>query len=124
MCIVLCWPYVDVLVFHRMDRPPNLAKEVAESVNPRDQGLSTSDPSESVKSESNAPVKPTEALLRVSQDMARVLNKLTALKALIDMVRRHRAKEFHGTSMEEPDKAKYWLEKLQRVLEEVKCLPD
>ena len=37
-----------------MDRPPNLAEEVAESVNPGDQGLSTSDPSESVKSESHA----------------------------------------------------------------------
>ena len=45
-------------------------------------------------------------------------------KAPIDMVRRHGAEGFHGTSMEESDKAKYWLEKLQRVLEEVRCPPD
>ena len=55
-----------------MDRPPNLAKEAAESVNPGDQGLPASDPSESVRSESHAPVEPNEAFLRISQDMARV----------------------------------------------------
>ena len=49
--------------------------------------------------------------------MAWVLDILTAPKAPIDMVRRHGAVEFHGTSMEESDKAEYWLEKLQRVLE-------
>ena len=37
------------------------------------------------------------------------------------MVRKHEAKEFHGTSLEESDKAEYWLEKLRRVLDEVKC---
>ena len=109
------------LFLNRMDRPPNPAEEVAESLNLGDQGLSASDPSESFKSESNAPTKPTEALLRISQDMARVLDRLTAPKAPIDMVRRHRAEEFHGTSMDESDKAEYWLEKLQRVLEEVRC---
>ena len=107
-----------------MDHPPNPAEEVAESVNLRDQRLSASDPSESFKSESNAPVEPTKALLRISQDMARVLDKLTTPKAPIDMVRRHGAEEFHGTSMEESDKAEYWLEKLQRVLEEVRCPSD
>ena len=124
MCIAMCWPDVDVLVFHRMDRPPNLAKEVVESVNPGDQGLFSSDPSESFKSENNASAELTEALMRISQDMARVLDRLTAPKALIDMVRRHGAEEFHGTSMEESDKAKCWLEKLQRVLEEVRYPPD
>ena len=124
MCLVMCWPDVDVLVFHRLDRPPNSAEEAAESVNLGGQGLSASDPSESFKSESNAPTELTEALLRISQDMARVLDRLTALKAPIDMVRRHGAEEFHGTSMEESDKAEYWLEKLQRVLDEVRCPPD
>ena len=76
-----------------MDRPPNPAEEEADSVNPRDQGLSVSDPSESFKSKSNASVEPTEALLRISQDMARVLDILTAPKALINMVRRHGAEE-------------------------------
>ena len=53
-----------------MDCPPNPVEEKFESVNPGDQGLSTSYPSKSVKSESNGPGEPTEALLRISQDMA------------------------------------------------------
>ena len=94
----------------------NSVEEAAESVNPRDQRLLASEPFES-----NAPAEPNEALLRISQDMARVLERLTAPKSLIDMVRRHRAKEFHGTNMEESDKVEFWLEKLQRILEEVRC---
>ena len=107
-----------------MDCPPNSTKEATESVNPRDQGLLTSDPSESVRSESHAPAKPNEALLRISQDMAYVLERLTAPKAPIDMIRRHGAKEFHGSNMEESDKSDFWLEKLQRIVEEVRCPPD
>ena len=49
-----------------MDHPPNLAKEATKSVNPKDQGLPASDPSESVKSESHAVAEPNEALLRIS----------------------------------------------------------
>ena len=56
--------------------------------------------------------------------MARVLDRLTASKAPIDIVRRHGAEEFHGSSMEESAKAEFWLEKLERVLEEVRCSPD
>ena len=56
--------------------------------------------------------------------MTRVLERLTAPKALINMVRRHGAEEFHGTNMEESDKAEFWLEKLQRILEKVRCPPD
>ena len=108
-----------------MDCPPNLAEEEAvESVNPRDQGLPTSNPLESVRSESHAPAEPNEALLKISQDMAWVLERLIASKAPIDMVRRHGVEEFHGSNMEESDKAEFWLEKLQRVLEEVRCPPD
>ena len=107
-----------------MDRPPNPVEEAAESVNPGDQGLIASDRSESVRSESHAPAEPNEALLRISQDMARVLERLTAPKAPIDMVRRHGAEEFHGSNMEESDKAEFWLEKLQRIVEEVRCPPD
>ena len=98
-----------------MDRP----EEAAESVNPREQELSASEPSES-----NGPNEPLEALLRISQDMARVLDRLTVLKAPINTVRRHREEEFHGSSMEESEKAEFWLEKLERVLEEIKCPPD
>ena len=64
-----------------MDHPPNPIEEAIESVNPGDQGLPTSDPSEFVRSESHAPAKPNEALLRISQDMTRVLERLTASKA-------------------------------------------
>ena len=75
-----------------MDRPG----EAAESVNPREQEVSASKPLES-----NVPNEPMEALLRISQDMARVLDRLTTPKALIDTVRRHGVEEFHGSSMEE-----------------------
>ena len=95
-----------------MDRP----EEAAESVNPREQELSASDPSES-----NVPNEPTEALLRISQDMARVLDRLTAPKAPIYTVRRHGVEGFHGSSMEESAKVEFLLEKLERVLEEVRC---
>ena len=104
-----------------MDCPPNPAEEAVESVNPGDQGLPTSDSSEYVRSESHVPAEPNEALLRISQDMARVLERLIALKAPIDMVRRHGAEEFHGLNIEESDKAEFWLEKLQRIVEEVRC---
>ena len=56
--------------------------------------------------------------------MARVLEQLIAPKALIDMVRRHGVEEFHGTSLEEFERAKFWLQKLQRVLDEVRYLPE
>ena len=62
-----------------------------------------------------------EALLKISQDMTRVLERVTAPKAPIDMVRRHGEEEFLGTSLEESDKAEYWLERIQRVLEELRC---
>ena len=50
-----------------MDRP----EEADESVNPREQGLSAFQPSES-----NVPNEPNKALLRISQDMAQVLDGL------------------------------------------------
>ena len=37
-----------------MDRPPNPVEEPVESVNPKEQGLPTSDSSESIRSESHA----------------------------------------------------------------------
>ena len=67
-----------------MNHPSNLAEEAGESVNPEDQGLS----SKSVKSESHAPAEQNEALLKISQDMAHVLKRLTTSKASIDMIRR------------------------------------
>ena len=56
--------------------------------------------------------------------MARVLDRLTAPRAPIDLVRKHGVEEFNGTSLEESDKAKFWLEKLKWALDEVKCPPE
>ena len=41
-----------------MDRPPNLTEEAVESVNPGEQGISTSNSSESVRNESQVPTEP------------------------------------------------------------------
>ena len=72
----------------------------------------------------SVPNEPTKALLRISQDMARVWDRLTSPKAPIDTVRRHGVEEFHDSSMEESENAEFWLEKLERVLEEVRCPPN
>ena len=56
--------------------------------------------------------------------MAKVLDRLTAPRALSDSIRKHGVEEFHGTSMEESDKAEFWLEKLERALDEVRCPVD
>ena len=46
-----------------------------------------------------------------------------APRSVIDLVRKHEVEEFHGTSLKESDKVEFWLEKLQRALDEVKCIP-
>ena len=56
--------------------------------------------------------------------MAQVLERLIAPKAPIDIVRRHGTEEFHGTSLEESERAEFWIEKLQKVLDEVRCPPE
>ena len=56
--------------------------------------------------------------------MARVLDQLTTPQALSDSVRKHRVEEFHGTSMEEFDKVEFWLEKLERALDEMRSPRD
>ena len=81
-----------------MDRP----EEVAENVNKREQELSASEPSES-----KVPNEPTKALLRISQDMAQVMDRLTAPKTPINTIRRHGSEEFHGSRMEELVKAEF-----------------
>ena len=55
--------------------------------------------------------------------MTRVLDRLNAPRALIDSVRKHRVEELHGISLEESDKAEFWLKKLQKALDKVKCPP-
>ena len=102
----------------RLDPPHEAVDETTESVNPLDP--SASGPSESTMNENAS----TEALIKVSQDTARVLDRLTAPRAPSDVIRKHGVEEFHGTSIEESDKAEFWLEKLERVLDETKCFVD
>ena len=102
-----------------MDRSQEAIEETTESINPMDLDPSVSVLSNSVRSEHAS----AEVLLKISQGMARVLDRLTAPRAPIDSVRKHRVEEFHGTSLEESDKSKFWLEKLQRALDKVKCPP-
>ena len=59
-----------------MELPPNPVEEADESIKPREQGLPDSDFLESVKSESQTLVKPNETLLKIAQDMARILDGL------------------------------------------------
>ena len=56
--------------------------------------------------------------------MARVLNRLMAPPPPSDLVRNHGVEEFQGTSMEGSEKAEFWLEKLERALDEVRCPMD
>ena len=63
-------------------------------------------------------------LLKISHDVAWVLERLTAPKAPIDMVKRHEAEEFHETSLEEFERVEFWLEKYRGVLDEVRCPPE
>ena len=104
-------------IVNKMERPQDNAEESAESVNPKDQGPSASGPSKPVISEHVS----TEALLKIYRDIARVLDQLTAPRAPIYWIRKHIIEEFHGISLEESNKVEFWLEKLQRTLDEVKC---
>ena len=100
-----------------MDQAREAMEGIAERVNPMDLDPFVYTLSNSARSEHAS----TKALLKISQDIARVLDRLTALRAPIDSVRQHGVEEFHGTSLEESDKAEFWLEKLKRALDEVKC---
>ena len=65
-------------IFSRIDLPQEAIDETAESVNPLDQ--SASSPSDST---TNAYAS-IEALVKISQDMARVLDRLTVPRAPSD----------------------------------------
>ena len=106
-------------ILFRIDQSQEAVEETVESFNPMDLDPSVSSSSELAGSEHAS----TEALLKISQDMARVLDRLMALRAPIDLVRKHGVEEFHGKSLEESDRAEFWLEKQQRALNEVKCPP-
>ena len=99
----------------RMDQAHEAVEGIAKSVNPFVSGPSGSNRSHHVS---------IKALIKISQDMARVLDRLTTPRAPIDFVRKHEVEEFHGTILEGSDKAEFWLENLQRALDEVKCPPE
>ena len=105
-------------VLPKMDPPQEAIDETTESVNPLDH--SASGPFDSTINEYAS----TKALVKISQDMARVLDRLMAPRALSDSVRKHGVEEFQGTIMEEFDKVEFWLEKLERALDEVRCPMD
>ena len=88
-------------VLSRMDPPQEAVDETTESVNPLDPFASG--PSESTINENAS----TEALIKVSQNMARVLDRLMAPRAPSDAIRKYGVEEFYGTSMEESDKAEF-----------------
>ena len=90
-----------------MERPQDIVEESAESVNPKDQGPSAPGPSKLTRGEHDVLVVPTEALLKISQDMAKVLDRLTTSRAPIYSVRKHGVEEFHATNLEESDKAEF-----------------
>ena len=83
-----------------MDQSQEALEETTESVNPMDLDPSVSGQSGSARSEHSS----TEMLLKISQDMIRVLDRLTTPRALINLVRKHGVEEFHGTSLEESNK--------------------
>ena len=66
-----------------MNQSQDAVEERVESVNPLDLDPSVFGPSNSTRSEHVS----TKALLKISQDMARVLDRLTTLKASIDSVK-------------------------------------
>ena len=68
-----------------MDQAQETVGEIAESVNPMDLDPSVSGPSGSTRSEHAS----TEELVKNSQNMERVLNRLTTPRAPIDFVRKH-----------------------------------
>ena len=70
----------------KMDQSQEVVEETDESDNPMNLNPSVSNPSDSARSEHVS----TEALLKISQDMARIFDRLMAPKALIDSVRKHR----------------------------------
>ena len=94
-------------ILTRIDQSQDAIEEIVESVNPMDLDPYVSGSFNSTVSEHVS----TEVLLKISQDMTRVLDRLMAPRAPIDSVRKHGVEEFHGTSFEEFDKAKFWLEK-------------
>ena len=61
----------------RMDQAQEVVEGITESVNPMDLDPYVFGPSDSTRSDRVS----TEALVKISQDMARVLNRLTSLRA-------------------------------------------
>ena len=94
-------------------------EDTAESGNPVESHPSV--PGSSSASRRSVPAAQTEAMLKISQDMAKVLERLTKPRAPTDLLRKHGAEEFTGTTLDETEKAEYWLEKTQRVIEEINC---
>ena len=72
-----------------MERPQDTIEESVESVNAKDQGPSAPGPSEPTIGEHDVHILSTKALFEISQDLTRVLDRLTTLRAPIDSIRKH-----------------------------------
>ena len=96
-----------IYIVNKMEQPQDTVEESAESIDPKYQGPSAPGPCEPTRGEHDIPVVSTEASFKISQDMARVLDQLMAPRTPIDSIRKHGVEEFHGTSLEEFDKAEF-----------------
>ena len=63
---VILWP----IIVNKMERPPDNVEKNAESVHPKDQGPSAFGPSEPARGDQTILTVSTEALLKISHDMA------------------------------------------------------
>ena len=71
--------YIYIYIVNKMEQSQDIAEESAESVNPKDQGPLAPGPFESARGEHVS----TKALLKISQDMERLLDRLTTPRVLI-----------------------------------------
>ena len=94
-------------VLSRMDPPQEAVDETAESVNPLD--LSSSGPSDSTTNENAS----TEALIKVSQDMARVLDRLTTRELRVMQYESMEWKNFMVQVWKSPIKPSFGLKNLK-----------
>ena len=117
----MCWPDVDVFIFLIGWTVPQIRlKKLLKVLTQGNKGYQFLIPLNQLEVKALS-LRANGSLV---QDISRydsVLERLIAPKASIDMVRRHGVEEFHGTSLEESDRAEFWLERLQRVIEEVRC---
>ena len=84
MSLFLFFVFCFLYIVNKMEQPQDTIEERTKSVNPKYQGPLAPGPFEPTKGEHDFHVVSTEALFKISQDMARVLDRLMDSRALID----------------------------------------